>query len=431
MTTLYDTTSANVRQSNIPATSGAASGGALDNTYRITVRSSAIADKYYLQSIARRLLPGTRCAMCARSIIPGKDGVEIRKVRGARAAYFGNVMRCNLPWVCAVCASRISEDRRQELSAALRANPQLFPVLNTNTVVHHLAERLRVVLDRLARVGDAFSSGRAMQAIKEKHEIVGQVYTLEVTVGPNGWHPHRHNLLLCNWGAELVMMPEAERVRYLDERIGYLELDLWTHYKHVAERVGFEASPEAFDVRGGNDAVANYLAKFGRFPKVERPASMKWRVEDELTKAIVKKGRGENRSPWQLLADCAEGDELSGELFKEYAVAMKGSKVMHYSRGTRALLGMGAEKSIAELVTEDDKRSDNLALLLPEQWRVVLKNGARAKVIEVAAAGDVAALLNYLNGLPGMEYHPVGVESWVADVSRELGAVLSVMEGGE
>lgn len=419
MATLYDTTSADVGQSQ-------GSGAALDNTYRITVRSSEIADRYYLQSLARRLLPGTRCANCARAIIPGKDGVEIRKMRGARSAYYGNVMRCNLPWLCAVCASRISEDRRQELSAALRANPQFVPVLTTTTVQHSAGERLAVVLDRLARVGHAFSSGRAMQVIREKHEIVGHVYTLEVTHGDNGWHPHRHWLLLCEWGADMALLPESERVRYLDERVGLLHLDLWQQYRHVAERVGVEASPDAFDVRGGNDAVANYLAKFGRLPAEVRPVSVKWRVEDELTKAIVKRGRSGNRSVWELLAAYGDGDERAGQLFREYAAAMKGSKVMHYSRGLRALLGMGAEKSVDELVTEDDKRSDTLALLLPEQWSVVLRNGVRGKVLEVASTGDVAGLLNYLNSLPGMEYRPVGVEAWLADVSRDLGAVLSV-----
>ena len=410
-------------------TSGAAGAGSLDNNKKITVRKSGLADKYFTQSVIRRILPGTGIAMCARGIIPGRGGVEIRKMDGSRSSYFGNLVLCNSLWACPVCASRITENSRQELESAIAWNPQFCFLMMTNTVPHHANERLLVVLRRLGEIGHAFNSGRAMQGIKEKHGILGNIWTVETTHGLNGWHPHRHNVLVTDWGADLYQMPEGERIRYIDERTGYLELDMWTHYLHCAERLGLEVSPEAFDVRGSDDGVADYVTKHGRLPDVERKKGVKWGVADELTKSIVKDARGGNRSVWELPLDCYNGDEQAGLLFREYYAATKGQKFMHYSRGLRALLGIGAEKSMDELVSEDEKQSHLLALLTPEQWRVVLQNEARGKVKAVADTGDVAALLNCLNALPGMEYRPVGVESWVSDLSRELGAVLTVLGG--
>lgn len=420
-------TSPDVTQPDI--TSGAADAGRLDNNKKITVRGAETAGKYLIQSIVRRILPGTSCAICARAIIPGRDGVEVRKMRGSASAYFGNLVLCNSVWVCPVCASRITENRRLELQAAIVRNPQFHFLLMTNTVPHHVNERLVVVLARLARVSDAFKSGRAMQAIKEKHGILGDMWTLENTYGPNGHHPHRHNLLVTDWGYDLYQMPEPERIRYIDERTGYLELDMWKHYQHCADRLGFEVSQAAFDVRGSDDGVADYVTKFGRLPTVLRKKGLKWGVEEELTKSMLKSGRGDNRSMWQLPLDAYSGDEQAAVIFREYYAATKGQKFMHYSRGLRALLGMGAEKSLDELVAEDNKQSDLLAFLNPEQWRVVLDNEAVGKLHAVAKAGDAAAVLEYLNGLPGMEYQPVGVEAWLSDVARDLGGVLSVLGG--
>lgn len=427
-------TSPDVGQADI--TSGAAAAGLLDNTYKIVVPNSekggnlaSIADRYYLQSVSRRLLPGDRCAMCCRLIIPGKDGVDIRKIEGARAAYFGNVMRCERLWLCPVCASRISENRRQELAAALRDNPQFYVVMATFTLSHFFGQPLADSYGLLKRAYHRFMGGRGMAALRDTYDIRGFISADDFTYGRNGWHPHIHGLVFLEWGAELSLMPEPERIKYLDRRVGYLHLDFWRRWQQVVTSLGGSVSADAFDISGQNDNTADYVLKHGRLPEIERPSSMKWTVADELTKTIVKRGAGDSLSPWQLLARYGAGDESAGRLFLEYAAVTKGRRQLHYSQGLRALLGMGAEKSVDELVTDDDKRSESLALLTPDQWRVVLENRARAKVIEVASTGDVAALLNYLNGLPGMEYRPVGVETWVSDVSRELGGVLSVLGG--
>lgn len=417
-------------------TSGAADAGLLDNTYKIAVPSSknggnlaSVADRYILQSYSRRLLPGDRCAMCCRSIVPGKGGVEIRKMKGSPAAYFGNVMRCERLWLCPLCAYRISENRRQELALALRENPQLYVVMATFTLSHFFGQPLSQSYGLLKRSYDRFMGGRGMAALRDTYEIRGFISADDLTYGRNGWHPHIHALIVLEWGAELSLMPEPERIKYLDRRVGYLHLDFWRRWQHIVTSLGGSVSADAFDISGQNDNVADYVLKHGRLPEIERPSSMKWGVADEITRMVVKLGRGESLSPWQLLARYGAGDEAAGKLFQEYAAVTKGKRQLHYSRGLRALLGMGAEKSVDELVTEDDAASDVLAFVNEHQWRVVLQNDARPRVIQLARAGDAAAVLNYLNGLPGMEYQPVGVDAWVSDVARDLGGVLSVLGG--
>lgn len=391
---------------------GVASGAdaGLDSTYKIRFPRerktlSRVAERYYLQAAARRLLPADRLAKCNRAIVPNKSSVHVKHVPQKNAAYYCNIMRCERVWTCPVCAARISENRRKELNEALSHSEQFFVVMATFTVSHHAGQSLREVLALLHKSFKRFTSGRAIQSLKETHEIGGMVKALEVTHGKNGWHPHLHVLLFCRWGGDLALLPEAEHYRYLDQRVGLLELDFWERWRHIVENLGGEVSPDAFDVRGTNDAVADYVAKFGRLPSEVRPSSYTWGPADEVTKAVVKRARGENRSPFQLLADYAEGDDRAGQLFQEYAAVMKGKRQLRWSPGLRDELGIGVEKTLDELVTDDDLLADTLAELDFDQWRVVLKNNARGRLLDVVIAsnGDLTTLYDFLDALPGME----------------------------
>lgn len=407
--------------SNRPSASGqvgvisGARNSALDNTYKITVpreestsqtaakwKRSRLAERYYLQSAARKLLPGDRLGLCNRRIIPDADFVSVKHLPEKQTAYYGNIMRCERVWTCPVCAARISEERRRELHQALGHSEQYHVVLATFTLRHHQGQRLVELLRVLKGAYDRFMGGRAMQALKDKHEVDGFISALEVTHGDNGWHPHIHALVFLRWGGDLYMLPEAEQIRYLDRRIGELELDFWERWKHVITALGGEVFPEAFDVRGADDGVMDYVSKFGQLPTERRAKSLKWGPADELTKAVVKRGRGDSRSPFELLADYAEGDEQAGVLFVEYAKAMQRRHQLQWSRGLRDLLGLGKEKTLDELVTEDDIKADILAELSFDQWRVVLRNEARGALLEVAATGDLNAVWDFLDELPGM-----------------------------
>lgn len=365
---------------------------------------SSQVDKFILQRAAGELLPSERVALCCKRVVSPSKTVKVFYNGDRQRAHFSGLMVCDSVWTCMLCACRVSEKRRKELSEAILAHPELVPVLGTFTVPHHRGERAAVVLARLKRAFHRFLGGRAWMALKDLYDVVGWIVNLDMTYTANGWHWHYHVLFFCAWGSDLASLPDSELDNYKAQRMAHLELDFWLRWRDVcaSDDVGVERA--AFDVRASDSDIADYVNKYGRMPKlVRRGGKMKWTVSDELTKSVVKRARGEGRTQWQLLGDYALGDAAAGELFKEYAAAVKGTNLLRWSRGLRSLLGLGVEQNACDLAAEDDAQPglELLAELSLAQWRCVLQNDARGQLKAVADTGDRPALFRFLRALPG------------------------------
>ena len=83
-----------------------------------------------------------------------------------------------------------------------------------------------------------------------------------------------------------------------------------------------------WDIRSGDEA-GRYMAK--------------WGAAEEITLSRHKQGRGRTgRTPAQLLAaSCDEGDKAAGHLWAEYAQVFHGRRQLVWSRGLKALAGVG------------------------------------------------------------------------------------------
>lgn len=100
---------------------------------------------------------------------------------------------------------------------------------------------------------------------------------------------------------------------------------------------------------------------------------------------------------------------------------------MRWSKGLRARVGLGREKGVDELVSDDDKKSDVLALLSRDEWDVVKRNRARGEVLRVAASGDVDELVRFLQSLSGWDAAHSGVVRLVAGDDLEASRLRSVL----
>jgi hypothetical protein len=211
----------------------------------------------------------------------------------------------------------------------------------------------------------------------ERHGITGSVRALEVTHGDNGWHPHVHELLFIAAATDL----------------GRLEGDLRARWDGVLATAGMrDVNEHGIDVRDSDEAVADYVAKFGREPG--------WTDEHEVAKAVSKRGRAGSRSPMGLLEDYCLGDTAAGRLFTQYARVFKARRQLVWSFGLRALLLPDVEETADEDVVGDaSDYPDLLATFSLEQWRVIVGNDARAEVLEVAASGDAAEVWDFVRGL--------------------------------
>lgn len=331
--------------------------------------------RWTLQAAARELVGSESVAFCLRRIAPVFHDVHVCYSAAVKRAHYKHLFRCASVWMCPVCAAKISERRRVELSRAVEENGNLVPVLVTFTLQHTRGDKLPVVLAAMLAAYKRLKSGRWWFEFQKRHCAIGSVRALEVTFGENAWHPHLHALF------------------FLEKRCARsFEVELKTRWSEVLLKEKRGASyARGVTVRLADDAISSYISKLG---------AETWTLSHELTKTPVKVSKSEHgKTPMQLLAEFANGNKKSGHRWREYALAFKGKRQLVWSRGLRARLGIGNDASDAEVVAREDETAVLLACLSLAQWRVVLGNDARGEVLEVASGGDAAKLWTFLHGL--------------------------------
>jgi hypothetical protein len=331
--------------------------------------------RFALQNVARRLLPEHRVAACLRLKRPDAGDVQVLFDPEHGAAHYGGLIVCGSAWVCPVCASHITERRRVELQTGLEQHSELTAVMLTVTLQHGRRDGLGELMAALKEGMRGARSGKRWQAMKASLQIVGSVTSTEVTWGEKtGWHPHEHILFLC---AGEVDPGDVEALRvFISERFGaYLARD----GRYVSPVFGVSAVV-------GDAAAGAYLSK--------------WGSASELTKANVKVARSADRvSPFGLLALAGDGDKRAARLFREFADAVHGRRLLTYTRGLRALLGLGDDVSDETIAEQPVESAVILASFTVHQWRVILSNDCRGELLAVASSGDPERLWAWLSEL--------------------------------
>jgi hypothetical protein len=339
--------------------------------------------RFALQSAARELLPRELVAKCLRRPIPNVPSVDVYRSAEYQNAHYGGLQVCASVWMCPVCSAKITERRRLDLAAALgfwREQAGGYLLLVTYTLRHNMGDDLSSVLTPLLAAFKTVHDGRWWVDFSNKYRIWGKIRALEVTHGESGWHPHIHVLYFISSGK----IPA----------VNGFELELKERWLYLLNKQGRDASwRNGVDVRMSDDAIAEYLAKYGQ--------EQKWKLEHEMTKTPAKIGKQGGRTAFQLLKDYNDGDAFSGRLFMQYAVNFKGKSQLHWSKGLRSLLQMEVEKTDDELAKSMDKDALLFAQLNRSQWRVILGNDARAELLNIAALGDVDVFWMFVNSLGG------------------------------
>jgi len=327
-----------------------------------------------------------RTVWCGR-IVLGESVRVLRSVDGS-GARTGGLHTCGSVWACPVCSRKVSEVRRAELLAGMatwRAASDLNRVqLLTLTFPHDAGQALPDLLERFGLALRKFKAGAVWRKFSAEHSRAGSVRSLEVTHGANGWHPHSHELVFLRalpsdwWRAELA----AAWLRCL-------------------KAAGLDGAADAhilehgLDLRGG-DYAAEYVSKFGR--DLEG-----WSVADELTRghskigarsagAVSRAALDVHVTPFQLLAWWQAGDVEAGALFREYARAFEGKRMLFWSPKLRQVLGV-ADLDDAEIAarlgrTEPLPDESPVGSLTPQQWAVIVSRGAQCDLLELAAMLD-------------------------------------------
>ena len=335
-----------------------------------------LVERFALQSGARELLPWEAVAGCLRWRQRQRESIDVFYLPESKRARYGGLQTCGSVWQCPVCAAKITERRRVELTDALINAKELglVAIMATYTLRHYAADRLAHLLEGIKLARKKATGGKAAKGLREEYGVVGSIRALEVTWSEeNGWHVHVH---------ELSFMPEGTDL----DALGVGLTHQWNKGLRLAGMR--DVNEHGCDVKTADLDIAAYIQKFGH----ERG----WNTEHELTKQPTKRGREGHFTPSELLRSCVlEGNAAAGDKWREYAIVFKGSRQLYWSKGLRESLLPGVvDLTDQELAERADERGMLLAGLSLLDWKKILWNNKRAEVLLVAGAsgGDRAVL---------------------------------------
>jgi len=347
----------------------------LVNTYEYNFRRVASRRYALMQGIKK--LPGMsefQVSKCM-SFMPmnGKREIELVKRHDEQLA-FKNLKYCSSVWLCPVCSSRISSERRKELAQVAEASGS-YTALITFTLAHSRADRLEDLLGALRKALNSTKSGRWYEGFLQEHEIIASASSLEFTYGDNGWHPHIH------WLVFLRSMPNSELIQeQLSERFGAF----------IEKQGHYSSSFHGIDVRSSRKDVSGYISK--------------WCVIDEVSNVQAKRAKGASLTSWQLAQLAVSGDAQAQALWLEYAKATFRKKALTWSRGAREALGLSED--IEDEVIQGDElvlEDEHICFFTPQEWYFIQDHALIGEVhhqARINGAQGVNDLMIRIRGRP-------------------------------
>lgn len=309
----------------------------------------------------------SRTDRCGRVRIGGDVQVWQRDDGDGPRANFRGLVRCGCVWACACCGLAIRAARAEfvgELVSRHVAETGGPAYLLTFTVRHGMGDDPNTVIRGVNRAVRRLRMRRGWRRMMDRLGVLGDVRVLEMTHGPNGWHPHAH-FVVCAWApVEPGLLAEIEK--------GLAEQ--WR--QAVISELGWEHAPDLFygtDLRAASsESVASYIAKLGL--EVVDPAGK-----------TAKRG---NRTPLGIAEQAARGDAQSLALWREFVSATRGLKFMTWSgRGggpqdLRERYGMH-EKEDQEIVDGEHQGAVLIGLVPALVWDSWARDDALA-ILEAA-----------------------------------------------
>lgn len=334
----------------------------------------------------------SRASRCGRCRVVAGEEPEIRRREGI--AHFTGLQLCGLVWVCPVCGPYLRQQRADELDRAcawwLDQHGVGSVMLLTLTLPHDQGDTLARTLDTVRQAFTALVAGRRWQDDKARFGLRHYVRAHDCTVGPNGWHPHLHIVLM------------AERVLNADD-LAELETRLYDRWVGAVVKNGLRRPSRSHGIqlqqaRSLRD-VARYVCQVVTGREDETPSTRRG-LGFELARGDLKTGRRDgHRTPWEVLAafaDTGDLDELA--LWHEWEEATRGVQAIRWSAGLRDLVGVVEQ-------TDDELRAAEIGgevvyQLRPGEWDLLCKtSGARPLVLDLAEDGGTVAVVRYLQAL--------------------------------
>lgn len=404
-----------------------------NNNFDTDRKAAAGAARYTLLRTAQGILAKSghdwkeqhRTCWCSRSLKRGTETVDVYRNENRDGASFAGLNRCGNLHTCPVCAAKVAELRRKQLSAAMvkHIGNGGSAYLLTFTFPHEADEPLADLLKRFDKARQAFQNSKKWKAFQaaagnitvkrrkagelQDVQTVGVVNSLEFTVSTeNGWHPHVHMLLFSKRQAFSEGAPVNDKGDLDSELIQELQ-SLWveTLFKcGLGDRTKKQDMlKHALNVRGGEKA-AEYIAKFGR--------DEKWGASSELARSHAKIGAAGEKwgvlhfTPFQLLVWAGEGDGWAVHRFREFSEVVEGKRAINWSAGLKDALGV-ADVDEEEWAKSDQPEIEQVLIgqITGEQFATLMSRKKVPAFLEYAAtcANDQTDLDDYIDSIKALD----------------------------
>lgn len=348
----------------------------------------------------------------------------VRRTSDGVVGYAG-LATCGRVWLCPVCNAKIMAARSLEVGLTLAwAESQGLQLVWGSLTLHHtyeseLDELFRIQTDAWRRVVNSMSwrnkdatkrvahvhkkscgisDGKTCERVYDQIDTgdngrVGYIRATELNIGPNGWHPHFHPLILVRGSTS-----EAEA-------IARNTVDLWTDRVRAA---GGRADHNDAQQLRVVEADSIYRELSGYITKATYDRSA---LAFELLWSQGKVGRGRPRetlSHWSLLVGIAQGLADHVERWEELEAATPGRRMVVWSRGLRDFAGVGLERTDEDLAAEEvGSDNDTVCFITADGWRRIRDEPAiQAKLLGVLEHGGWVGLRIVLDAF-GIEYENV------------------------
>ena len=283
---------------------------------------------------------------------------------------------CHSVSSCPVCSYNIGVHRVDELNLSIWCFRQFgFGVYLVTLTCHHTAEMS--FNDLLLRLGLACNELFRMHEVRnflKKLGMIGRITSYEtMMLGENGYHPHYHILLIADENLDV-------------DYIGKWLLKYWIK---CLDKFGLWCNEHGLDCLS-YQGVANYITK----------------MASELTLLNFKRSSGESVTPFQCLKLYHDSKDMEiGKIWVNYCKAVKGKRILVWSRGLKNLAFTMHALLCKNLQHENSRVYGLLHLnnwkdykrLSPVQWQEIIRQIIRGNLDYVKELLNSVHISNYIN----------------------------------
>tara|TARA_B110000046_G_C12962156_1_gene385031 strand:+ start:84 stop:1334 length:1251 start_codon:yes stop_codon:yes gene_type:complete len=339
--------------------------------YRIHLRKLYNVKHPYCSINTRFEIKKKRISACGcRPIDPNKD-IDI--VKGEKGnVYPTNLQKCASVWLCPVCLIKLNKHKLEWLKQTLEHHSESKRKMsfNTLTIQHKRYSRLEDTMEQLQSLYRAVYKNRKLQSLKKEHQIEW-IYTMEITYGANGWHPHFH--------FAVVSKADNSSIKEFNNLFKSL------YKKEIEKRGLLYKEGVTIDIKGiSNDKdIANYMTKQN--------------AVYEITSNQNKTSYKASKNYLELVSDYIDNGVDHTKILLEYSDATQNKRQHQTSRGFAPKhLKKMTDKTEQEIL-RDDKIDYIIGTLTTAQMKFIIKNDYEDLFFAMIQEKPLNEVMDYFN----------------------------------